>query len=152
MKIYFAAFILLFSAIGSTRAQEVGPGSQTPDPTTIPGLFRTICLDTLPDFAGSESRMLASGLFLLNESSGIIYHQTLNFSAKIQENEGRIQCSVVFYSDQPTETVGTILEEALELFKADIRNTYPSADLDVLSGTGDSTGFHRMAIILDSTH
>lgn len=149
MKILSALFVCLATL---SQAQEVGPGAQSPDPAVVPGLFRTICLDTLPDFANAESQMLNSGLFLRNERTGTIYHQTLNFSGKVlTADSGKLQCSVVFYSDASIETVQPMLEAARDAFQAEFNASNPNASIETLSATGQSAGFHRMAIFIDIT-
>ncbi len=134
---------------GLAAAQEVGPGIIPPDPLTVPGLFRSICLNHMPDFAGAEQKMLDSGLFLRNERTGTVYHQTLNLSGKIQEKDGFLQCSVVFFSDERPIDVQPILTAARDVFQAEIDQTYTNVSIDALTATGESTGFHRLAVFIE---
>lgn len=142
------ALSLLFA--GAAAAQEVGPGPQPPNPALVPGMFRTICLDNLPNFANAEAQMLNSGLFLRNENSGVMFHQELNFSGRVKQLEQQIQCSVVFFSEHPVAQVQPMLEAARDAFQAEISGQHPGTTIDTISATGDSEGFHRMAIFVDN--
>jgi hypothetical protein len=149
MKFLLATLSVLICTM--TTGQEVGPGTTPPDTLSVPGLFRTICLNHMPDFAGSEQQMLDSGLFLRNQRTGTIYHQTLNLSGKIQVNDGFLQCSVVFYSDENPSTVQPMLEAARDAFQIEMNQSYPNAnaEIDSLTATGESTGFHRLAVFIE---
>ena len=82
--------VLALSAIPS-GAQEVGPGSETPDILDVAAVFGDACISTHPSFSEAGQILERYGL-VMHPKDGTYYHPQTNLTVELVRNEF---CSVV---------------------------------------------------------
>ncbi len=89
----------------AARSQSVGPGPGLVQGAQASTMFKQICVDTLPRFAGAK-KSIGALPFRKHPKTGTYFHTDLDLSIKIGKFAGSSQnrCSMVFASrDDPTQ-------------------------------------------------
>ncbi len=88
---------VVYVACAVAASAEVGPGKGKVDAIFGSLMFSDICAKTLPRFRSAPS-VLAKMRFKQSPETGTYFHQSLDMSVKLFEQNGRQVCSMVFSS------------------------------------------------------
>lgn len=94
----------------SGSAGFVGPGSQQVDANNAMSLFKTVCIETLPQFAKAPSR-IAAYPFRQSPQTGTYFHTDLDLSFKLgkMRGSGKKFCSMVFTSKEKADKLSLLM-------------------------------------------